>query len=254
MINLQQMTILVTRPNPAGNELCRLIDAHGGKAIHLPTIEIVPIIHPQLIENIKQIDQLDWLIFISPQAVYIGGQAIKKIWPTLPQHIKIAAVGAGTAQALKEMGYNVHVYPEMEAGSEGLLAVTEFSHIANKKIMIVRGQEGRELLAHSLEGRGAIVKHLITYERRKANININPYLDLLKTQQIDAIIGASVTAIQYLKELCGEIGWEYIKVIPLVVLSERIKTLAHNLGFQTIWITRNSSHIAFIEAIQKKGK
>jgi uroporphyrinogen-III synthase len=253
MNNLNSISVLVTRPSPAGDALCQLIKMHGGEAFHLPTIEIVPPENQsEFNQHLNDVCQHDWLVFISPQAVYAIQDALKKRYPALSP-IKIAAIGEGTAQALQQAGLHVTLYPKTAWNSEGLLALPEMNQVKQKKIMIVRGQDGRELLAETLAQRGAIITHLIAYRRDLPKINVQPYFNLLQKNKINAIICASYTAVKNLKILMGEAGWLYIKDMPLIVISERIKTLAQELGFQTIWVTSNASENAIIEMIRGKN-
>jgi hypothetical protein len=56
-----------------------------------------------------------------------------------------------------------------------------------------------------------------------------------------------------LKTLIGHAGWTYLKELPLMVMSERIKMLACDLGFQTIWVARNAGQTAILELLHEKN-
>jgi uroporphyrinogen-III synthase len=161
-------------------------------------------------------------------------------------------VGSGTAKALKEAGYLVAAHPELNWSSEGLLDLPEFQTIAGKKIAIVRGEGGRELLEKTLLSRGALVSHVIAYQRVLPEIETCPYVDLFKHRQIDVVVCTSYEGVRHFKILLGTNAWLDIKDIPLIVMSERIKTLAHDLGFQTIWVARHASHDAILELLAQK--
>jgi len=255
MINLHNLHILVTRPQPQGEELCRLIKDHGGQATHFPTIAFAP---PPDIQAFQQaltnLGEQDWLIFISPQAVYATVAYIRQQWPHFPDSVKFAAVGAGTAKALNDAGYNVAIHPETNWCSEGILELPEFRSVSDKKIAIIRGVGGREMLDNCLAERGAQLLSVIAYERILPKIDINPCLALLKQGTIDIIVCTSYEGVKNLKILFGEAGWPYIKDIPVIVMSERIKLLAHDLGFGKIWVTHHASQAAVLEMVAEKGK
>ena len=81
------MHVLVTRPNPAGAELCALIVAQGMAVTHLPTIAFTaPHDSHAFHETIKSIGEQDWLIFVSPQAVYASVPMIRRDWPHFPRN------------------------------------------------------------------------------------------------------------------------------------------------------------------------
>jgi uroporphyrinogen-III synthase len=88
------------------------------------------------------------------------------------------------------------------------------------------------------------VTPVILYQRVMPNVKIQPLCDV--------IICTSFTAVDHLKKMVGEGAWHTLQNIPLIVMSERIKTLAHDLGFRTIWVTKNASHLAIMETIAQK--
>lgn len=253
MNNLHNLCILVTRPEPQGRELCKLITDQGGQAVSFPTIAFAPPPDLQAFQQaIMALGEQDWLIFISPQAVYSSMIHIRNAWPQLPSTVKLAAVGAGTAKALRAAGYTVTAQPTTEWNSEALLDLPEFQSIAGKKIAIIRGVGGRELIDKQLAERGAHILTVLAYERVLPAIDVSNCLNLLKQNIIDMVVCTSYEGVRNLKILLGEAGWFYIKDIPLIVMSERIKTLAHDLGFQTIWVTRNASQTAILDLMAER--
>lgn len=252
MNRLQGLTVLVTRPSPSGELLCEHIQQQGGKAIHLPTIAFAPPHDGQVfLQALATLGEQDWLIFISPQAVYASIPSIRQQWPHFPPHVKLAAVGSGTAKALTEAGYIVEACPRIEWNSEGLLELEIFQQVQGKNIMIVRGEGGRDILANTLTARGAHLSHLIAYERVLPSINTDACEKLLAAHQIDAVVCTSCDGVRHYKQLLPA-SWLFIKEIPMVVMSERIKILARDLDFQTIWVTRNASPDAILEILAER--
>jgi len=253
MNDLHDLHILVTRPALQGTEICRLITDRCGHAIHFPTIAFAP--PPDQLafqQAIALLGEQEWLIFISPQSVYASVDHIRKAWPQWPQQVKFAAVGAGTVKALHEAGYEVSSWPMTDWGSDGLLALPEFQSVFGKKIAIIRGMGGREIVDKVLTARGAYILPVLAYERILPTVDVSECLQLLKQRIINRIVCTSYEGVKNLKILVGETGWPYLKGIPLIVMSERIKTLAHDLGFQTIWVTRHASQTAILDACRKR--
>jgi uroporphyrinogen-III synthase len=247
--SLKNMRVLVTRPSPSGEKLCQLLAEHGAIPVHFPTIEIQSKQNDaDFMKNLTNLGTQDWLIFISPQAVYTSIASIRNHWPHFPPTLKLAAIGAGTAEALKEAGYLVDAIPSIW-NSEGLLSLSAFENIKNLQIMLVKGKGGREVLTQTLIKRGAIVNELIAYERKLPSILIS-----FDISTIDAIIGSSYEAVHNLCSLIEEKKLTQLFNIPLLVPSERIKILARDLGFQTIWVTTNPSHHAFLMQLEEKRK
>ena len=252
---LQGLNVLVTRPGEPGDHLCKMIEQNGGQADHFPTIAFAPPPDKTAFEQgIAALGEQDWIIFVSPYAVRVSIPSIRKAWPVFPPHTQFAAVGAITAAALREAGYEA-IYPHHDWSSEALIAMPEFQHLQDKKVAIIRGEGGRDVLEQELAERGARILSVVAYKRTLPlpSTTENKGLDRLDNDEIDAIVCASFESIQNLKIILGETGWPRIKNIPLVVVSERIKTLAQALGFQTIWVANNASHQAIIDILSARG-
>lgn len=244
--SLNGMRVLVTRPAPKGQILCGQLRAHGGRPIYFPTIEIFPPNDLPLFEKqISELQQYDWIIFTSPQAVY----QIKSL-PSEPT--KIAAIGAGTALALREAKLPVHLYPQEEFNSEALLDFSELQNVKDKKIAIIKGEGGRELLSETLTARGAMVTEINSYRRALPVVNVDEYLDLLRRNAVDVIICTSNDGLQNLKILL-EASWSNLQKIPMLVISERMQTRATELGFEKILLAKNPSFEAILEVLEGMG-
>jgi len=250
---LNGLQVLVTRPDPAGSVLCEAIRTKGGEAIHLPTIAFAPPEDEARFEEaVEQLGVQDWLVFVSPQAVYASIPAIRRQWPVFPSDIKITAIGAGTAEALQQAGYQVASIPQMEWNSEALFEMLKSDGIKGKKIAIIRGEGGREVLEAILAEEGAIPLSLIAYRRVLPAIELETNLVLLASHQIDAIVCTSFEGVKNLKLLLTDAAWPYLKKIPLIVISERIKELARGIGFQMIWVAKNASHQTILDCLEEK--
>ena len=247
-MNLEHLTIMVTRPRPEGEVLCQKIDAANGRAVYLPAIDILP---PDDIDifkqQIKQLDQYDWLIFISPQAVYQSVAAIKAVWRTFPATLRVAAIGHGTAEVLRKQHLPVNLYPESDWRSEGLLELPDFQQVKGKKIALLCGDKGRDFLQEQLILRGALVTRVVAYRRCLPTMNLQKYIEILPN--IDIIVCTSNEILQNLKQLFQESSWAFLQTIPVMVVSERMVSYANDLGFQKIILANNASHDAIMSTL-----
>jgi uroporphyrinogen-III synthase len=249
-MDLKHKTILVTRPMPQGEILCEKLRALNGNAIAFPTIDIKPLQdYTPLKEQIAQLDQYDWLIFVSPQAVQHCHALLHAAWPVLPSELKIAAVGLGTANALQAVNLPVTACPT-QWSSEGLLSMPLLQQVQGLRIVIVSGEGGRELLAETLAERGAEIIRMITYRRcLPVYQNITDYLALFQARKIDIIVVTSGEGLHNLITLIGDV--ELIRTLPLVVMSERLVGIAEEFRFKQIILADNASDTAIIDALIK---
>lgn len=164
MTPLAGLGVLVTRPEPQAAPLAHLLEQAGARVYRLPAIEIVAVDdRPQVRAALGPIDRFDWMLFVSANAVRFGAFLLD-----VRQKPKIAAVGPATAAAVANAGLTVSLVPERGFDSEALLATPELNDVARRRVLIVRGDGGRELLGEELRRRGAEVAYAEVYTRRCA--------------------------------------------------------------------------------------
>lgn len=157
--------IAVTRPAGQATALIGRIRAAGGEALALPLLDIAPPTVGMDAETLRdRMTRAQTIIFISPNAVRMTLRILPAAaWPTTP---RLAAIGNGTARALRAAGFNDVLAPCDGASSEALLALPELANVHGQTILIVRGEGGRDLLASTLQARGARVEHAVIYRRQ----------------------------------------------------------------------------------------
>jgi uroporphyrinogen-III synthase len=159
--------------------------------------------------------------------------------------VKVATVGVGTAAILKQYGIETDIYPHEQAGSESLLALTEMQNVQGKKITIVRGHGGRELLASSLRERGAVVQYIEAYERVIARPSAQQLENALRA---NCSVCTSVSGVENLVKLLEKYDDGLLNK-PLIVVSERIEQAAKQLGFKIILVTPDISDAEIVTTL-----
>jgi uroporphyrinogen-III synthase len=225
---LRDQKVVITRPQPQGKSLAQKLNALGIRPILFPTMEIAPLPDNQkLIRQITALNQWDLLIFISRSAVHYSGKWINQYWPLLPQWTKVAAIGKGTADALADIGITVDYLPAPPYSSESLLALPRFRQTSGEKIAIVRGQGGRELLATTLEKRGAKVDYIESYARLCPKVTT----EWLLAQEPNWIITTSGEGLGNLYAMTPTTLRSQLLRCRLIVVGHRMAQLAQSLGF-----------------------
>ncbi len=227
---LSGVTVLVTRPAHQADALCSLIEQAGGEAVRFPTIEICAPTDPaELEQRIDALPDTDIVIFVSPNAADYGIRVIMKYLGVLPSHLRVVAMGAGTAQQLSHMGIAADIVPSGRSESEVLLNHPSLADVRDKTVVIFRGDSGRPLLGDTLKRRGAQVHYANCYRRAKTKKDPKPLQQRGLQGEIDIITLTSVAALGNLLAILGPCDW--IKQSPSVVFSHRIATACHKQGF-----------------------
>ncbi len=243
--------VLVTRPSHQADGLCQLIEDQGGTVTRFPVIEVAPPSDTApLDEVIGRIEQFSLAIFISANAVDEGMQAINQRRDGLPSSIEIAVIGPSTAHALRKWQLAPNICPAPPYNSESLLAEPTLRQVDGKRILIVRGEGGREQLANTLRERGAIVEYAIAYSRRQPQLDPAPLIREWRRGAIQVVTATSNEALINLLDMVGEEGRSLLLESPLVVVSERNAALAEELGFtHSAIVAQEASDAAMVAAI-----
>ena len=120
--------------------------------------------------------------------------------------------------------------------------------MAGKRVLIVRGQTGRELLAETLAARGATIHYLEVYRRCLPAYDVER---IAEAMQVDWVL---VTSVAGLENLCQIVNNDAIKLKMLLVVSKRIEQVAKELGFQHVVVTNDVNDDAVINRIVEIGQ
>jgi len=229
--------IVVTRPARQAGLLTKLIEGHGGRAILFPVIDIRDVDAAAALNAvIDRLESYDLAIFVSPNAVDKGFEAIRTR-RILPPQMKIAAIGRGSARALLKLGVSSVIVPEIGADSESLLAVPELEDIGGQRIVIFRGVGGRELLRDTLDARGARVDYAECYHRVKPRGDKATLAGAWARSEIDALVFTSSEGLRNLCELLAPAERDALARTPIFVPHPRIAETARELRLENAILT-----------------
>lgn len=169
---LNRLHILVTRPAGQEKPLIDMLTQGGARVTHFPTIAIIDRASDACnLKKARNLRHYRLLIFISRNAVDYGLRLLRLTDTTPEQAPPVAAVGKSTADYLTHHGFDVVAYPDTP-GSESLVELIEpgmqgalKNPSAGNRVLIFRGQGGKEVLAHALGARGWTVDYAEVYTR-----------------------------------------------------------------------------------------
>ncbi len=243
---LDGLGVLVTRPVHQAESLCRRIIDAGGRAIRFPLLRIVDTGNVQpVVELLRNPAIYDLAIFISPNAVEYGLPALQQNGGPAPNTL-IAAVGRGTARELeKRLGHLPDLLPTKRFDSEGLLALPGLQKVSGKRILILRGNGGRELLGETLSIRGANIDYAEVYRRDPPQKEDAEACWLEKSDLITITSGEALRNL-----LAFTTSGEHVALLdkPLITVSKRIAQLAKTSGFTVVRIADSADDEAILRA------
>jgi uroporphyrinogen-III synthase len=230
---LDGRSIVVTRPARQAVVLARLVEGAGGRALLYPAIEIQAATGPLVDASIAALATFDMAIFISRNAVEYGLARAQRVWPT---GLAVAAVGAGTRRALESAGMSGVIAPEGPADSEALLDEPQLKAVAGRRIMIFRGEGGRELLASTLRARGATVEYAECYRRMRPATDMQPLIGEWSRGAVHGVTVSSGEGLANFYALLGKAGHDFLAATPLFVPHARVGDEARLLGLGSVQV------------------
>jgi uroporphyrinogen III methyltransferase / synthase len=151
---LHGRTVAVTRARAQASALASRLRELGAEVVEAPAIRVRP-----LDVELPSLDRYDLLCVTSPNG---ADQLFTRVRDARAlAGLTVAAIGPGTARALRERGIEPDVVPE-RAVAEGL--VEALADVPVRRALIARAAEGRDVLPDALRARGADVDVVALYE------------------------------------------------------------------------------------------
>jgi len=176
--------IVVTRTRQQVGVLSKKLRDLGADVIELPTIRIEEPQNPMLFgELVQDCHTYEWIVFTSPNGVDAFFAMFDKLYNDARSigGVRIACVGPGTAEKVKERHLAVDLMPEKNFVAEGLVkAFKDHQNMENVSVLWVRGEETREVIAYR------------TVQEREDNLEA---LARLKEEGADMIIFTSASTV-----------------------------------------------------------
>ncbi|MFP4561377.1 MAG: uroporphyrinogen-III synthase [Thiohalorhabdus sp.] len=245
--------ILVTRPAHQARALVAAIEERGGEALAFPTLEVVPLPDRRPWERLApDLETFRWLFFASANAVEGFARLLRedgRPWPQSPGH---AAIGRKTAAALEEH-VSAPVLTPADFRSESFLELPEMApeRVAGARVLVVRGEEGRELLPTTLEERGARVERLPVYARRRPDADPAPVAAELRRGRLTAAVLTSPETFTNLLEMLDPGARERLRAVPLVVISPVTARAVTDQGFPEPLVAPEASDEGLLRALEE---
>lgn len=228
---LRGRRVLICRPEPEASRLAGRFRSAGADVRILPLIDREPLPEtPERRTLILSLDEFSHVIAASPFAARLLLKEVDTWWPQIPMGIRWYGVGAGTAAVLAEHGLSPRRPPEGWT-SEALLALPSLQKIQGERVLLARGETGRELIRETLESRGARVTLLPLYRRFRPNHPPEQVRAILDTFAPEAIVALSGETLNNLIALCANNSHNLYTRL-LVVPAERVAEQARAAGFR----------------------
>ena len=238
-------TVVITRPYRQAIEFAARLEEAGHTAVVFPLLDIAPLTDTtQIRETLQRLTEFSLVAFVSPNAIDATFAHVEH-WPP---EVPLAVMGEGSRQALARHGVTPDRYSitspndRRRTDSETLLLALDIERLRASKVLILRGESGRELLADALRAVGAKVEQVAAYRRSAVALTAARSIELANL--LDSANSWVITSSEALKFLIQDVekvdpnhGVAKIQQKKIYVPHPRILDLAQSLGFREICLT-----------------
>jgi uroporphyrinogen III methyltransferase / synthase len=197
--------IVLTRAQEQAREFSQLLAAYGAEPIEAPTIQIVPPISWQAIDQaIASLGKYDWLIFTSMNGVtpFMDRLHGASKDSRALAHLRICAIGPRTAEELARYGLTPDLVPS-EYQAEGVLAALSGHDLRGKKVLIPRAEVAREILPEQLRRRDAEVDVIAVYRTIAPTADLSRLTEQIEAGKIDVVTFTSSSTVRNFVDMVG---------------------------------------------------
>jgi uroporphyrinogen-III synthase len=255
-------TIIITRPSGQARQLIEVLTQSIEKSgvakrslpeiVSLPLLTIVPKTDASLADHIASVlRDTDLAIFVSPNAIESVMRLLERDWQDFSKKvIPIGVMGGSSKFALQNHGVGAEtkptpiIIPESNAhwDSEGLWQ--ELQKLgwdwSNKKVVIFKGEGGRDWLADTLKNAGANVEAISTYTRVPLDID-NPAWQTIHEMDFSKSLWllTSSEAVRYLGKVIEDQFTQDLNSASAICPHHNIADAAEQIGFGEVFTTES---------------
>jgi uroporphyrinogen III methyltransferase / synthase len=244
---LRGATVLITRAAGDAGPLRERLQALGAEVVEAPAIEIRPPADPtQLDTALSRLNAYDWLAFTSRVAVRSVAERMAALDVEVPARLRVAAVGAATAEALRESGITVACVGD-DGTAAGLARALRALGIGGASVLIPQGDLARDDLAVGLRSAGARVETVIAYRTVQPDL-ASGVRRMLQEGRIDAVLFASPSAARNLAASLGD-DTSTLTRVRVVCIGPTTAEAVRELGLEPAAVAAERSNEGMIEAL-----
>jgi uroporphyrinogen-III synthase len=195
--------VVVTRSEPSDGPLSSELRSLGLPVLVWPAVNVEPAAREPLEAALRAVEAgaFDWIVFASRHAV----AAVTETLPTVPQGVRIAAVGQATAQVLRQRGWPVDLLPT-EANAAALVeAFASAQPLSGRRVLFPASSRALPTIAAGLKQLGAQVQQVEAYRTESsASLNLDACRSWIARGGIGAVTFASPSAVDELEHALGK--------------------------------------------------
>jgi uroporphyrinogen-III synthase len=226
-MTLDGRAVVVTRPRDGAERLTDALAALGALVIPCPCIKIEFVSPERLRRELPPLADFTWVVMTSANAV----RSIGALLAGAASSLRIAAIGAGTARAVVELGLAVAFQP---VESTGARLGAELSRIVgpDDRVLMPQSDIAGDAVPAALRARGAAMVEKVTYRTVPEDSAAGEALRAFARRRApDAILFASPSAVRGFRAVMGPDAPALLRSTALVSIGPTTSAAIRDAGF-----------------------
>ena len=214
----------------------------------MPLVAMVPPADPAALRRAAAaLDQYDWIVLTSANAVEALAGAREGPPGPLPASLRVATVGPATTRAVRErLGAEVALEPRHEYQAEGLLEAFRGVEVEGRRVLLPVSDRARDVLATGLRARGATVDVVNAYRTITPPGSAAALLRAVSART-DLVTLASPSAVEGLTAALGRAAMG----LPAGVIGPVTERAARAAGLAVEVVAAPSTTAGLVDAIRR---
>lgn len=227
---LEGWYVILLRPALTRGALLRAVRRHGATPVTVPGIRLVAAADPERADHALSLALQSPLVLVtSPAAVHFARRL--PAWRMAPD-TRFAAVGSGTAGALRRAGAGKVLSPPSRQDSDGLLQLPAIRDEPLSAVGLLTAPGGRGRLVAVLGERGVVIHRADVYRRLPARLDRRHLSALAAIDGPAALLHSSAEALDNVRAALPPAAWQRLQQALVIPASERLAAQARELGFR----------------------
>jgi uroporphyrinogen-III synthase len=200
--------IALTRPAATSADWRARLESLGAEVIELPLIKVSRDVNLHTLNEVfQELGGYEWIIFTSVNGVKYFFEEFHRVYDDIRAFglMRIAVVGEATAAAIREQHLRVEIQPKKANAEELAKALIDREGMDSAKVLVITGNQNREILVQKLEEVRAIVDILPVYKTEETDLAADPVAGDFRAKGADAILFASPSAAQSFFDQAGKL-------------------------------------------------
>jgi uroporphyrinogen III methyltransferase/synthase len=246
--------IVITRSAAQSEAIRRELAARGAIPVVVPLVAFAePEDFAPLDAAIAEIQQFDWMILTSAQAVRALVKRCEELKRSLlrsENKLRIGCVGPVSAEAARQAGLPVEYVAETRSGAG--LAEELGNRLHGAKVLLPRSDRANPDLPPALKRYGAEVTEVIAYRTLRPTATDEGNLRLIADGAADAVLFFSPSAVHHFVELLGsEQLRELQDKLSIAAVGPVTGSALREAGVRRIVLAGDTTAAAVIEALER---